>query len=82
MVGDLRSIDVAKRQYERGFAVVKINLHLTIKQHACFPSMKPFGMALAARISYLRTQRKNTHIKQDGEEVVNNDRKNSSNKTV
>lgn len=29
---------------------------LTIRQHACFPSMKPFGMALAARISYLQTR--------------------------
>lgn len=27
---------------------------LTIRQHACFPSMKPLGMALAARISYLQ----------------------------
>lgn len=25
--------------------------------HACFPSMKPFGMELGVRISYLRKER-------------------------
>ena len=29
---------------------------LTIRMQACFPSMKPLGMAFAARISYLETQ--------------------------
>lgn len=29
---------------------------LTMRMQACFPSMKPFGMAFAARISYLETQ--------------------------
>lgn len=29
---------------------------LTMRMQACFPSMKPFGMAFAARISYLETK--------------------------
>lgn len=31
-------------------------LKLTMRMQACFPSMKPLGMAFAARISYLKTQ--------------------------
>lgn len=37
------------------FYYSNVKFWLTIRQHACFPSMKPFGMALAARISYLQT---------------------------
>lgn len=33
-----------------------LGTRLTIRMQACFPSMKPLGMALAARISYLETQ--------------------------
>lgn len=33
-----------------------LGTRLTIRMQACFPSMKPLGMAFAARISYLETQ--------------------------
>lgn len=37
-------------------------LTLTIRSQACLPSIKPFGIALGVRISYLQVKWKNTFI--------------------